>query len=62
MARNAELVQRRNKAIRADFEKLRGIRNDKGLRKYTYEYAVYMLSEKYYIAQGTIEHIIDGRR
>lgn len=62
MARSSDLIKRRNDAIRKDYERLRGMRNSGGKRKYTAEHVIYLLSEKYYIATGTIGHIVEGRR
>lgn len=59
MARDTQLILRRNAAIRKDYEQLRGAMKGK-VRKYTTAYVVHMLSEKYYLSSRTIEKVLWG--
>ncbi len=59
MARDTELIQRRNAAIRKDYDQLRGERKGK-VRKYTTAYVVHMLAERYYLSTRTIEKVLWG--
>lgn len=53
-------IQRMYKAIRHDFKEMSVIQEN-GARKYTTEYIICKLSEKYYRSPSTIENIIFNR-
>lgn len=59
MNRNTTLMEKRNAAIRRDYDRMRS-RKERGRIKYTVEYVIYRLSEKYYLSTRTIEKIIYG--
>lgn len=46
--------------VRKEYHRMKNIK-DKGVSKYSYEYILVTLSEKFYRAQKTIENIIWGR-
>ena len=57
MARNRELIDRRNATIKKEYKKLLSVEH-KGKRKYTYDYVLEILSEKYFLTPDYISQII----
>lgn len=60
MARNAELLQARNKAIKEMFEKMRKRRAD-GSRRHVDDIIRELSEERFYISRRSIEGIIYGK-
>lgn len=60
MPRDPELIDKRNNAIRQEFEKLTSIR-EYGVRKYHHEYCLARLANTYFLARHTVERIIYSR-
>lgn len=61
MARHTELIAKRNVDLKKDYERLRRMRDGRQ-PKYTADYVITTLSEKYYISERTVEDIVWGKR
>lgn len=57
MARDTDLINRRNADILREFARLRGLRVGRA-RKYTAEYVITKLSETFYLSESRIEAIV----
>ncbi len=57
MARETALRDKRNAAIRKEYDRLREVREGRS-RKYTADYIVTMLSERFFLSERTIEDIV----
>ncbi|MCW5900474.1 MAG: hypothetical protein KIT10_14515 [Flavobacteriales bacterium] len=57
MARNNDLIARRNAQIRKDYEKLRSAKQGRK-PKFTAEYVISLLSERYYLSERRIEDLV----
>ena len=55
-----ELTRKKYEDIRKDYLKMSEIKY-KGVKKYSHEYILKKLSEKYYLSPATIEHIVFNR-
>lgn len=60
MARDRDLTEARNKAIKEAFEKLRAKRGARNRRLHSVEHILYLLSQQYYLSERTLERIIYG--
>lgn len=58
MARNKTLIERRNKKVKARYDKLINEKSEKGKSKYSYGYVLEKLEEEFDLSETTIERII----
>ncbi|MBL7954421.1 MAG: hypothetical protein JNJ91_05245 [Flavobacteriales bacterium] len=61
MARNPEITKRRNAEIVKEYDRLRSIRVGRA-RKYTPDYCITQLAEKFFLSERTIEDIVWKKR
>ena len=57
-SKTSPLLIKRNKLIVADYEKYSSMKSEKGVEKYRHEYILELLSNKYFLAEKTINDIL----
>lgn len=57
MARHNDLIARRNADLLKDYERLRAVKEGRK-PKYTADYVITMLSERYYLSERRVEDIV----
>jgi hypothetical protein len=59
--KDSPIVIKRNKKIVAEYKRMNNILTPKGKAKYSHDYIIEQLEDKFYLAGATIENIISGK-